>query len=101
MAIVLPKPDSGRPKHEAALGFEQESRTLRKNPWPQDECSVDAFRFLEKMPLDQVAILMAESNKSRPLEDSRVSEQVAADPHSPPDRGHGTGSAWYGPGAEV
>src|SRR5467141_2582445 len=33
---------------------------------------VDAFRFLEKMPLDQVAYLMAESNKSAALSKIRA-----------------------------
>ena len=33
---------------------------------------VDAFRFLEKMPLDQIAYLMAESNKSAALSKIRA-----------------------------
>jgi len=40
--------------------------------WAQMNAPIDAFRFLEKLPLDQIAYLMAESNKSAALSKIRA-----------------------------
>src|SRR5438270_1851668 len=58
---------------EAALGFEEEAFEAQKEPVGRKmNASVDAFRFLEKLPLDQIAYLMAESNKSAALSKIRA-----------------------------
>src|SRR2546429_276848 len=58
---------------EAALGFEEESLEAQKELVGRKmNASVDAFRFLEKLPLDQIAYLMAESNKSAALSKIRA-----------------------------
>ncbi len=73
MANALSKAGFRSAEAEAALGFEQESLDAQKELLGRKmNAPVDAFRFLEKMPLDQVAYLMAESNKSAALSKIRA-----------------------------
>src|SRR5437867_153565 len=65
LANVLSKAGFRSAEVEAALGFEEEALEAQKELLGRKmNAPVDAFRFLEKMPLDQIAYLMAESNKS-------------------------------------
>src|SRR5260370_566291 len=65
IAIFLSKGGSRSGKPEAVLGLEQEPRAAKKDLLGKKiNVPADAFRFIEKMPLDQIAYLMAESNKS-------------------------------------
>ncbi len=58
---------------ESALGFEEESlEAQRELTGRKMDAPIDAFRFLEKLPLDQIAYLMAESNKSAALSKIRA-----------------------------
>src|SRR5205807_136105 len=58
---------------EAALSFEEEALEAQKELLGRKlNAPVDAFRFLEKLPLDQIAYLMAESNKSAALSKIRA-----------------------------
>ncbi len=73
LANVLSKAGFRSAESEAALGFEEESLEAQKELVGRKmNAPVDAFRFLEKMPLDQVAYLMAESNKSAALSKIRA-----------------------------
>jgi hypothetical protein len=72
-ANVLSKAGFRSAESEAALGFEEESLEAQKDLVGRKmNAPVDAFRFLEKMPLDQIAYLMAESNKSAALSKIRA-----------------------------
>jgi hypothetical protein len=73
LANVLSKAGFRSAEAEAALGFEGESLEAQKELVGRKmNAPVDAFRFLEKMPLDQIAYLMAESNKSAALSKIRA-----------------------------
>src|SRR3989454_238682 len=70
---VLSKAGFRSAESEAALGFEQEALDAQKELVGRKmNAPVDAFRFLEKMPLDQIAYLMAETNKSAALSKIRA-----------------------------
>src|SRR6266480_1767862 len=72
-ANVLSKAGFRSAESEAALGFEEESLEAQKELVGRKmNAPVDAFRFLEKLPLDQIAYLMAESNKSAALSKIRA-----------------------------
>src|SRR5438309_1102981 len=73
LANVLSKAGFRSAEVESALGFEEESlEAQRELTGRKMDAPVDAFRFLEKMPLDQIAYLMAESNKSAALSKIRA-----------------------------
>ncbi len=73
MANVLSKAGFRSSEAEAALSFEEEALEAQKELVGRKmKAPVDAFRFLEKMPLDQIAYLMAESNKSAALSKIRA-----------------------------
>src|SRR5947199_1276888 len=73
LANVLSKAGFRSAEVEAALGFEEEALEAQKELLGRKmNAPVDAFRFLEKMPLDQIAYLMAESNKSAALSKIRA-----------------------------
>ncbi len=73
MTNVLSKAGFRSAEAQAALGFEQEALDAQKELVGRKmNAPVDAFRFLEKMPLDQIAYLMAESNKSAALSKIRA-----------------------------
>src|SRR5437016_10145302 len=68
VANVLSKAGFRSAEVEAALGFEEEALEAQKELLGRKlNAPVDAFRFFEKMPLDQIAYLMADSNKSAAL----------------------------------
>ncbi len=72
-ANVLSKAGFRSAESEAALGFEEEALEAQKELVGRKmNAPVDAFRFLEKLPLDQIAYLMAESNKSAALSKIRA-----------------------------
>src|SRR2546421_1806479 len=72
-ANVISKAGFRSAESEAALGFEEEALEAQKQlVGRRMSAPVDAFRFLEKMPLDQIAYLMAESNKSAALSKIRA-----------------------------
>ena len=72
-ANVLSKAGFRSAESEAALGFEEESLEAQKELVGRKmNAPIDAFRFLEKLPLDQMAYLMAESNKSAALSKIRA-----------------------------
>src|ERR1700731_1229939 len=73
LANVLSKAGFRSAESEAALGFEEESLEAQKELVGRKmNAPADAFRFLEKMPLDQLAYLMAESNNSAALSKIRA-----------------------------
>jgi tRNA nucleotidyltransferase/poly(A) polymerase len=73
MANALSKAGFRSAESETVLGFEQEALDAQKELLGRKmNAPVDAFRFLEKMPLDQIAYLMAESNKSAALSKIRA-----------------------------
>ena len=73
LANVLSKAGFRAAEIEAALSFEEDALEAQKELLGRKlNAPVDAFRFLEKMPLDQVAYLMAESNKSAALSKIRA-----------------------------
>ena len=73
LANVLSKAGFRSAEVEAATSFEEEALEAQKELLGRKmNAPVDAFRFLEKMPLDQVAYLMAESNKSAALSKIRA-----------------------------
>jgi hypothetical protein len=73
LANVLSKAGFRSAESEAALGFEEEALDAQKELVGRKmNAPVDAFHFLEKMPLDQIAYLMAESNKSAALSKIRA-----------------------------
>src|ERR1700674_4685744 len=72
-ANVLSKAGFRSAESEAALGFEEESLESQKELVGRKmNAPIDAYRFLEKLPLDQMAYLMAESNKSAALSKIRA-----------------------------
>jgi hypothetical protein len=73
LANVLSKAGFRSAESEAALGFAAEAFGAQKELTGRKmNAPVDAFRFLEKLPLDQVAYLMAESNNSGALSKIRA-----------------------------
>jgi hypothetical protein len=73
LANVLSKAGFRSAEVEAAMSFEEEALEAQKELLGRKmNAPVDAFRFLEKMPLDQIAYLMAESNKSAALSKIRA-----------------------------
>src|SRR5205814_328451 len=73
MANALSKAGFRSAEADAALGFEQEALDAQKELLGRKmNAPADAFRFLERMPLDQIAYLMAESNKSAALSKIRA-----------------------------
>src|SRR5467141_660830 len=73
LANVLSKAGFRSAESEAALGFEEESFEAQKELVGRKmNAPVDAFRFLESLPLDQLAYLMAESNNSSALSKIRA-----------------------------
>src|SRR5712692_2959339 len=73
LANVLSKAGFRSAEVEAALSFEEEALEAQKELVGRKmNAPVDAFRFLEKMPLDQIAYLMAESHKSAALSKIRA-----------------------------
>src|SRR6266404_466772 len=73
LANVLAKAGFRSAESEAALGFEEESFEAQKELVGRKmNAPADAFRFLEKLPLDQLAYLMAESNNSGALSKIRA-----------------------------
>src|SRR5467141_3474599 len=73
LASVLVKSGFRAAEVESALSFEEEALEAQKELLGRKmNAPVDSFRFLEKMPLDQIAYLMAESNKSAALSKIRA-----------------------------
>jgi tRNA nucleotidyltransferase/poly(A) polymerase len=73
LANALSKAGFRSAESEAALSFEEEALDAQKELVGRKmNAPVDAFHFLEKMPLDQIAYLMAESNKSAALSKIRA-----------------------------
>src|SRR5713226_2925577 len=73
LANVLSKAGFRSAEVETALGFEEESLQAQKELVGRKmNAPVDAYRFLEKLPLDQMAHLMAESNNSAALSKIRA-----------------------------
>src|SRR5881394_618096 len=73
LANVLQKAGFRSAEVESALGFEEESlEAQRELTGRKMDAPIDAFGFLEKLPLDQIAYLMAESNKSAALSKIRA-----------------------------
>lgn len=73
LANVLPKAGFRSAESEAALGFEEEALDAQKELVGRKmKAPVDAFHFLEKLPLDQIAYLMAESSNSAALSKIRA-----------------------------
>jgi tRNA nucleotidyltransferase (CCA-adding enzyme) len=73
LANVLSKAGFRSAETEAALGFEEEALDAQKELVGRKmNAPVEAFHFLEKLPLDQIAYLMAESNKSAALSKIRA-----------------------------
>ena len=73
LSNVLSKAGFRSAEAEAVLGFEEEALDAQKELVGRKmNAHVDAFHFLEKMPLDQIAYLMAESNKSAALSKIRA-----------------------------
>src|SRR6266436_6262021 len=72
-ANILQKAGFRSAEVESSLGFEEESlQAQRELTGRKMDAPIDAFRFLEKLPLDQIAYLMAESNKSAALSKIRA-----------------------------
>ena len=73
LANVLSKAGFRSAESEAALGFEEEALDAQKELVGRKmKAPVDAFHFLEKLPLDQIAYLMAESSNSAALSKIRA-----------------------------
>ena len=72
-AAVLSKAGYRSAESEAALGFAQEADEAAKElSGRKMNAPIDAYRFLEKLPLDQVAYLLAESRNSAALSKIRA-----------------------------
>jgi tRNA nucleotidyltransferase/poly(A) polymerase len=73
LSNVLSKAGFRSAESEGVLAYEGEALVAQKELVGRKmNAPVDAYRFLEKMPLDQVAYLMAESNKSAALSKIRA-----------------------------
>jgi tRNA nucleotidyltransferase/poly(A) polymerase len=72
-ASVLSKAGFRSAEAEAALGFEEEALKAQKElAGRKMRAPIDAYRFLEKVPLEQMAYLLAESNNSGALSKIRA-----------------------------
>jgi tRNA nucleotidyltransferase/poly(A) polymerase len=72
-AGVLSKAGFRSAEAEAALGFEEEALKAQKElAGRKMRAPIDAYRFLEKVPLEQMAYLLAESNNSGALSKIRA-----------------------------
>src|SRR6266704_3144315 len=72
-ASVLAKAGFRSAEADAVLSFEQEAREAQKELVGRKmNAPIDAYRFLEKLPLEQMAYLMAESNNSTALSKIRA-----------------------------
>jgi len=72
-ANVLAKAGFRSAEADAVLSFEQEAREAQKELVGRKmNAPIDAYRFLEKLPLEQMAYLMAESNNSTALSKMRA-----------------------------
>jgi tRNA nucleotidyltransferase/poly(A) polymerase len=72
-AAVLSKAGYRSAEADAVLGFAQEADEAAKElSGRKMNAPIDAYRFLEKMPLDQVAYLLAESRNSAALSKIRA-----------------------------
>jgi tRNA nucleotidyltransferase (CCA-adding enzyme) len=72
-ANVLSKAGFRSAETDAVLSFEQEAFDTQKELVGRKmNAPVDAYHFLEKLPLDQLAFLLAESNKSAALSKIRA-----------------------------
>jgi hypothetical protein len=72
-AGVLSKAGYRSAESEAILGFAQEAEEAAKElAGRKMNAPIDAYRFIEKMPLDQVAYLLAESRNSAALSKIRA-----------------------------
>jgi tRNA nucleotidyltransferase (CCA-adding enzyme) len=70
---VLSKAGFRSAEADVVLGFEEEALEAQKElAGRKMNTPIDAYRFLEKMPLDQVAHLLAESNNSAALSKIRA-----------------------------
>jgi len=104
LSNVLSKAGFRSAEAEAALGFEEEAFEAQKElVGPQNERSCRCVsHLLEKMPLDRIAYLMAESNNSAALsKNSRLSEQMAPDSHRSSGGGHRARSPWHASRTQV
>jgi len=73
LSNVLSKAGFRSAESEGVLAYEGEALDAQKELVGRKmNAPVDAYRFLEKMPLDQVAYLLAESNKSAALSKIRA-----------------------------
>jgi len=73
LASVLSKAGFRAAESETVLGFDEEALQSQKELVGRKlKAPVDAFHFLEKMPLDQIAYLLAESNNSAALSKIRA-----------------------------
>src|SRR5207245_8109273 len=67
-ASVLSKAVSRSSELESVLTFEEKAHDAQKQlSGKKKQAPIDAYRFLEKLPLEQVAYLLAESNTSMAL----------------------------------
>jgi tRNA nucleotidyltransferase/poly(A) polymerase len=72
-ANVLSKAGFRSAEAETALGFEKETLKAQKElAGRKMRAPIDAYRFLEKIPLEQMAFLLAESNNSTALSKIRA-----------------------------
>src|SRR6266568_4543273 len=72
-ANVLAKAGFRSAEADAVLSFEQEAQEAQKKlAGRKMNAPIDAYRFLEKLPLEQMAYLMAESNNSTALSKMRA-----------------------------
>jgi len=72
-ASVLSKAGFRSAEAEAALGFEEVALKAQKElAGRKMRAPIDAYRFLEKIPLEQMAYLLAESNNSGALSKIRA-----------------------------
>ena len=70
---VLSKAGFRSAEAEAVLGFEEETLKVQKElAGRKVHAPIDAYRFLEKVPLEQIAYLLAESNNSAALSKIRA-----------------------------
>jgi tRNA nucleotidyltransferase (CCA-adding enzyme) len=70
---VLSKAGFRSAEVDAALGFEEEATAAQKElAGRKMNAPIDAYRFLEKLPLEQMAYLLAESNNSAALSKIRA-----------------------------
>jgi len=70
---VLSKAGFRSAEAEAVLGFEEETLRVQKElAGRKMHAPIDAYRFLEKVPLEQIAHLLAESNNSAALSKIRA-----------------------------